>query len=279
MTLLLQVSDPHFGTERPDVVEALVRLALALRPEVLLLSGDITQRATRVQFAAARAFVQRLQVPHCLALPGNHDIPLFQLPLRLLRPYARYGAAFGPELEPSLDTDDLLLLAVNTTRWWRHADGELSAAQIERVAQRLARARPGQRRVVMVHQPLVVTRPEDEKNRLHGHAAALQAWGAAGVDLIIGGHIHLPFVLPLAGGGWAVQAGTAVSRRVREGAGNSVNLIHIDAAAIERAVVQRWDHDPAQGGFVPRERQRLLAPARDGGQRAASGTGAAQAWS
>jgi len=261
MTLLLQVSDPHFGTERPAVVEALVRLALTLKPQVLLLSGDITQRATRAQFAAARALVQRLQVPQCLAVPGNHDIPLWHLPLRLLRPYARYSAAFGPELEPSLETDDLLLLALNTTRWWRHEDGQLSAAQIERVARRLVLARPAQRRVVMVHQPLVVTRPEDEKNRQHGHAAALQAWGAAGVDLIVGGHIHLPFVLPLAAGGWAVQAGTAVSTRVRAGAGNSVNLIRIDAAASERAVVERWDHLPAEGAFVPCERHCLRAPA------------------
>ena len=258
MTLLLQVSDPHFGTERPAVVEALVRLALALKPQVLLLSGDITQRATRAQFAAAQAFVKRLRVPHCLAVPGNHDIPLWQLPLRLLRPYSRYSRAFGAELEPSLETDDLLVLALNTTRWWRHQDGQLSPAQVERVAQRLSLARPAQRLLVMVHQPLAVTRPEDDKNLLHGHAAALQAWGAAGVDLIIGGHIHLPFVRPLGSGGWAVQAGTAVSSRVRPGAGNSVNLIHIDAAATERAVVERWDHDPAQEAFVPFERHRLL---------------------
>jgi len=263
MTLLLQVSDTHFGTERPAVVEALVRLALALKPQVLLLSGDITQRATRAQFAAARAFVQRLQVPFCLAVPGNHDIPLWQLPLRLLRPYARYSEAFGSELEPSLQTNDLLLLAVNTTRWWRHQDGQLSAAQVERVARRLAQARPGQRRVVMVHQPLVVTRAQDEKNRLHGHAAALHTWGAAGVDLIVGGHIHLPFVLPLASGGWAVQAGTAISSRVRADAGNSVNVIRIDAAVADRAVVERWDHDPGEGAFVLREQHRLQAPPRN----------------
>ncbi len=257
MTLLLQVSDPHFGTERPQVVEALVQLALAQRPEVLLLSGDITQRATRAQFAAARSFVQRLQVPQVVALPGNHDIPLWHLPLRLLRPYARYREAFGDVLEPSLDTEALLLMAVNTTRWWRHEDGQLSAAQVARVARRLAQARPGQRRVVVVHQPLVVTRPEDEKNRLHGHAAALQAWGEAGVDLIVGGHIHLPFVTPLPAGGWAVQAGTAVSHRVRHPAGNSVNFIRIEPAVAVRAVVERWDHDAAAGRFVLREQHRL----------------------
>lgn len=258
MTLLLQVSDPHFGTERPAVVEALVQLAREQRPDVLLLSGDITQRATCVQFTAAQAFVARLQVPHCVVLPGNHDIPLWHLPLRLWRPYARYSSAFGTDLEPSLETDDLLLLGVNTTRWWRHADGQLSSVQIQRVARRLAAASAAQRRVVMVHQPLAVTRLEDMKNRLHGHAAALRAWGAAGVDLVVGGHIHLPFVLPLPRGGWAVQAGTAVSHRVRDKAGNSVNLIRIHAAARERAVVERWDHVPAEGGFVQREVHRLV---------------------
>ncbi len=257
MSLLLQVSDAHFGTERPQVVAALERLAQQLRPDLLLLSGDITQRATARQFAAARAFVERLQVPRCLAVPGNHDIPLWHLPLRLTRPYARYSAAFGNDLEPSAETDDLLLLAVNTTRWWRHQDGALSAPQIERIATRLAAARPGQRRIVMVHQPLLVTRPEDEKNVLHGHAAALRRWGEAGVDLIVGGHIHLPFVRPLPHGGWAVQAGTAVSSRVRSDAGNSVNLIRIDAASDERATVERWDHDAARDAFVPRDVHRL----------------------
>lgn len=259
MTVLLQVSDPHFGTERPAAVEALVQLAHEQQPQLLLLSGDITQRATRAQFATAQHFVQRLQVPQCLALPGNHDIPLWNVLLRLLKPYARYCAAFGANLEPEVETDDLLLLAVNTTRWWRHADGELSAAQIERVARRLAAAPRAQRRVVMVHQPLAVTRPEDLENRLHGHAAALQAWGAAGVDLIVGGHIHLPFVLRLPTGGWAVQAGTAVSHRVRGNIGNSVNLIRIEPAAAERAVVERWDHDPALGRFVRCEVHRLSA--------------------
>ena len=79
--MILQVSDPHFGTERRPVVEALVQLASKLKPKVLLLTGDITQRATRQQFSSARAFVERLGVPIVLAIPGNHDIPLFNVPL------------------------------------------------------------------------------------------------------------------------------------------------------------------------------------------------------
>jgi hypothetical protein len=109
----------------------------------------------------------------------------------------------------------------------------------------------------MVHQPLAVALKEDEADRLHGHAAALKTWGQAGVDLIVGGHIHRPYVLALADGGWAVQAGTAVSRRVRADAGNSVNLIHIDANAAERATVQRWDHDASTNSFVPQAAHRL----------------------
>lgn len=263
MTVLLQVSDPHFGTERPAVVAALERLAHAQRPDVLLLSGDITQRATAAQFEAARAFVARLQVPTVLAIPGNHDIPLFDLAARLFRPYGHFRRAFGDELEPEFEDDEVLVLALETTRRWRHADGELSAAQIERVARRLANARPSQWRVVVVHQPIAVTREEDRHNLLHGHEAALKRWAQAGADIIVGGHMHLPFVLALherdpgiARPMWVVQAGTAVSNRVRADAGNSVNIIRIDAVAgdaaggFERAcTVERWDHNPAAQRF------------------------------
>ena len=91
----------------------------------------------------------------------------------------------------------MLVLALNTTRRWRHVDGELSAAQIERVARRCERAPAAQWRIVVVHQPVAVTRPQDAHNLLHGRDAAVRRWSAAGVDLVLGGHIHLPFVLPL----------------------------------------------------------------------------------
>ena len=288
MTVLLQISDPHFGTERAAVVEALVRFAHEQRPDVLLLSGDITQRATNAQFAAARAFVDRLRVPAALVIPGNHDIPLFNLAARLFSPYGHYRRAFGDALEPQFENDDVLVIALNTTRWYRREDGEVSATQIERVARGLGSARAAQWRIVVMHQPVVVTRDQDVTNLLHGREAAVQRWAAAGADLVIGGHIHLPFVLPLRErwpglprAMWAVQAGTAVSSRVRADAGNSVNVIRVgaaaDAAAAEKTarpaaatvkigppataaegaavaarrccVVERWDHSAAAQRF------------------------------
>jgi 3',5'-cyclic AMP phosphodiesterase CpdA len=153
-----------------------------------------------------------------------------------------------------LDWPGLLLLTVNTTRWYRHVDGEVSPAQRERVAQRLARAQPSQVRIVVTHQPLAVTRPEDERNRLHGHAAATLRWADAGADLVLGGHIHLPFVLALHGLArpmWAVQAGTAVSLRVRRGAPNSVNLLRWGADAVPGCCsIEQWDYSADDRTFV-----------------------------
>ena len=259
MTLALQISDTHFGTERPPVVEALVRLVREQAPQVVVLSGDITQRARREEFRAARAFVDRLGVPVLLAIPGNHDIPLFNLAARLFRPYANHRRAFGDELEPEFESDSLLILTLNTTRNYLHEKGAVSQAQIERVAARLARASEAQLRIVVTHQPVYVTRPEDRADLLLGREAALRRWATAGADMILGGHIHLPFVQALHECDptlprrvWAVQAGTAVSARVRHDAGNSVNLIRVATGApLRRCGVERWDFEAASQRFAP----------------------------
>ncbi|WP_295955661.1 metallophosphoesterase family protein [Rhodoferax sp.] len=251
MTVLLQISDPHFGTEQAPVVEALAALARQQQPDLLVLSGDITQRARPAQFRAARAFMDRLGGP-LLAIPGNHDIPLLNLWARWQHPYARHCAAFGADLEPVFRSADLLAIGVKTTRAYRHENGELSPAQIDRVATLLAGATAAQLRVVVVHQPIAVQRAEDVKNLLRGHADAQRVWARAGADLVMGGHIHLPFVLPLPGLArplWAVQAGTAVSRRVRAGAPNSVNLLRWQAAD-RRCDVEQWDFAADAGAFV-----------------------------
>jgi 3',5'-cyclic AMP phosphodiesterase CpdA len=253
MSVLLQISDPHFGTEQPPVVEALVAMARQQRPDLFVLSGDITQRARPAQFRAARAFIDRLGAP-VLAVPGNHDIPLLDLWSRLRHPYARHIAAFGSDLEPVYSSPDLMVVCVNTTRAWRHKHGEVSAHQIERVAQALAAAGASQLRVVVVHQPIAVTRPEDVPNRLRGHAPALRRWSEAGADFVMGGHIHLPYVMALHGLArpmWAVQAGTAVSSRVRRHVPNSVNLLRWGTeAGKDRCLIEQWDFSDTHLAFA-----------------------------
>jgi len=264
MSLLLQISDPHFGTVQPAVAEALVELAHDQKPDVLVLSGDITQRARPQQFRDARTFCDRLEIPVMLSLPGNHDIPLFNVWQRAFTPYAGYLDAFGPQLETSLQTPAVRVIGVKTTRRWRHKNGEVSGTQIRRVVAELQQAGPEQLRVVVVHQPVMVLRAEDEHDRLRGWEAAVRAWAAAGADIVMGGHIHLPYVCELssqvAGLGrriWCVQAGTALSSRVRREAPNSVNLLRHDAGQ-PSCWVERWDHAAVSGRFELAHSSELL---------------------
>ena len=258
MTKLLQISDLHFGTELPDVVQALRALSNDKKPDVLVVSGDITQRATPDEFSRARAFCDSLGAPHMVALPGNHDVPLYNLFARMVEPYAAYRKFFGQQLESELITPALCLVSVNTTRWWRHKNGEVSAAQIERVCKQLSHAMPQQLRVVVVHQPVHVMRPQDEHDRLQGWQPAVRAWAAAGADIVMGGHIHLPYVCELSSTAlalsrrmWCVQAGTAVSSRVRHEAPNSVNLLVFSPGDEgPYCAVERWDYRAGTGRFA-----------------------------
>jgi 3',5'-cyclic AMP phosphodiesterase CpdA len=254
MTVLLQISDPHFGTERPAVVEALLQLSRQQQPAIVVLSGDITQRARRAQFAAAKAFVSRLAAPALVAIPGNHDIALFNVLARAFYPYRDFQWAFGERLEPEWESDDFRVICVNTTRPARHKDGEVSAEQIDRVSQRLQAATPEQVRVVVTHQPVYVLKGSEVHNRLHGYEQAITAWSAAGADIIMGGHIHLPYIAPLHEHEegvkrhcWVVQAGTAVSHRVRRDQANSVNIIRRTEQL--GCIVERWDYSAADDKF------------------------------
>jgi 3',5'-cyclic AMP phosphodiesterase CpdA len=271
MSLVLQVSDTHFGTEQPWVVEALLAMVRQQPPDVVVLSGDITQRARRGQFRAARLFMDRLSAT-TVVLPGNHDIPLFNIIARIFYPYANLQRVFGTNLEPTFESAELLVIAVNTTRPSRHKHGEVSIEQINRVAERLRRATSEQLRIVVTHQPVHVTRTKEEKNVLRGNSEAVHEWAKAGADLVLGGHIHLPYVRPLrerfsdlSRGVWIVQAGTAVSTRVRHDAPNSVNLIRYARAEKLRreCTVERWDYSFSADHFEPVECTEIIFESGD----------------
>jgi len=269
ITSLLQISDTHFGTEQSAVVAALEAHVREQGADLLVLSGDITQRARGGQFAAAKAFIQRLQsygIPSSLVIPGNHDLPLFNVLSRFLAPYDQYQAHFGEDLEPSFENDQLLVIGLNTTHPKRHKDGLVTHEQVESVTQRLLKSDPRKLRIVVAHQPFGSLVLSDLDNLQHGALAALTRWADAGLDIVMGGHIHLPYVLPLrkqypslSREIWTVQAGTALSSRVRGSAPNSFNHLYLDSRAGKQVSVERWDYrgDGAHGQFVLGERFEL----------------------
>ena len=169
MTVLLQISDPHFGTEQAPVMQALEQLVRAQQPELVVLSGDITQRATRAQFRAARAFVDRLGAPAVLAIPGNHDIPLFAA--RHACCWTRTAATAKPsvrELEPVFESAHCWSSGSNTTALVP-ARGRRGVGGADRARGGAARGpRPSQLRVVVVHQPLAVTLPRMRRTACTG---------------------------------------------------------------------------------------------------------------
>jgi 3',5'-cyclic AMP phosphodiesterase CpdA len=253
MMRIAHISDTHFGTEEAPVCAALKADLLREAPDLLVLTGDITQRARRAQFRAARAFLDSLAPIPVLALPGNHDLPLFDLFTRFARPYHHYVQHICPTLTPVWLEAEVAVLGVNSTRVWRHKQGELPAGLVQEVAERLAvLTQPF--KVVALHHPLAVTEPGDRCNRVRGADEALAAWTAAGADLFLGGHIHLPYCI--LGGKEArqaviLQAGTAVSYRRRGGQSNSFNLIRLEMAGRSRRMqIERRDYDAQAGIFV-----------------------------
>ena len=283
MSVVLQMSDPHFGTEQPEVVEALLRLIHSVKPEAVLLSGDVTQRARSSQFERAAAFIAEVGRP-VVVVPGNHDIPLYNLFARIWSPYGNYVRWLGRDLEPVYESEHYLVVGVNSTRARRHKDGEVGSSQISRVQKRLAQARPGQLRIVMLHHPVRAQEESDRANLLHGRQRAVPTWIDAGADIVLGGHIHLPYILPLqghlsaartgsepgdsralahVGHGWMVQAGTCLSSRVRGTVPNSINIIERPSDLRRRSgepaecAAERWDFNLATGSFQRVSRQIL----------------------
>lgn len=262
MSVLVHMSDLHFGTENVAVMVDLQRLISSIRPQCIVLTGDITQRARRSEFDAAKAFCASLSCP-VVAIPGNHDIPLFNLLARVFWPYGGYKRAFGDELEPEWESDDLRIIGVNSTTPRRHKDGELDDAAIRRTCDRLHAGGSSKLQIVALHHPLHVITEADRVNLVHGHQAALHAFADAGADLVLGGHIHLAYVrsllahIPtLSRELWVVQSGTAISHRVRGTQANSIHVIravgsYVDhGSKVTACTVEQWDHAASEAKFV-----------------------------
>lgn len=251
MRRIAHVSDLHFGREDPEVVAGLARDLERMRADLVAVSGDLTQRARPRQFEAAARFLAGLPVPS-LVVPGNHDIPLFDLATRLLRPFARYQRQVTPVLEPRYEDRDLAVLGLNTVEPFAWKGGTLRARHLAMVGAWAAAAGP-RLRVVVAHHPFA--HAAGGHSLVRGWERGIQAMEEAGVDVVLAGHHHIAGhreTRAFAVGGphrlIVVQAGTAVSRRVR-GSPNGYNLLHVDGRMV--TVEQRhWDGQRFAAGTV-----------------------------
>ncbi len=241
MVRIAHLSDLHFGTEDAVVAAALARDVIAFAPDLVVVSGDLTQRARLREFRAARCFLDRLPFPR-VVVPGNHDLPLFDLAERILRPLARFRREIEADPMPSWNDDQIAVAGLATPRRSEWKGGRVSRAQLGRLRQRFTAFTSRHLRVLVTHHEFVP--PPGSTGNVVGRAApTMIALSQMGVDLLLAGHRHRGYsaesgeLYPLADRSLVVvQAGTATSWR-RRGEANGWNLI--DAHAQRMAVTTR----------------------------------------
>jgi 3',5'-cyclic AMP phosphodiesterase CpdA len=159
---IAHISDVHFGREDAGAAEALLEDLRQTAPSLVVVSGDLTQRARRDQFRRARAFLARIAAP-CLIVPGNHDIPLYDVLRRVRAPFGRYRRYIASDLAPLWVDDELAVLGVNTARPEVWKSGKIAPAQIEQIRDRLGPLPASLFRVVVTHHPFIPppTRPRE----------------------------------------------------------------------------------------------------------------------
>lgn len=240
MITILHVSDLHFGPPYLAAAgEALVEAAAAIGPDIVVASGDFTQRAKREQFAEARAFLDRLPPVPTVVVPGNHDVPLYRVTERIFSPYRWYRTFIAEELDQVVETDGAVIAALNSTAPLRHiTNGRIDASQLDFCARAFANADESKVRIVVAHHHFAPA-PDYEGGEVMPHGKrAIDAFTKSRVDLILGGHLHRAYIgtsldlypgLDRDRGIIIVQSGTTTSRRgrVREREKNSFNVIRI----------------------------------------------------
>jgi len=244
MTVIAHISDLHFGRESPDVATGLLTSLAEQNPQVVVISGDLTQRAKTREYVAAANFIRQINT-NCLIVPGNHDLTAFNLFERFIRPWNKWKRIIDENLQPTLRTPEALLVGVNTARKWASlfdfSRGRISRQQINRVLQSFEGEAEHKLRILIAHHPFWL--PDGQKNRgLIGHReAAVTAFTGGGIDLILSGHVHLPY--------WQIQqgmiishAGTSSSDRLLPGCPNSYKLIRGNRSELTISLFV-WDGD------------------------------------
>lgn len=267
MLTVLHASDLQIGKPyRPHAADALVRAVEAERPDVVVVAGDLTQRAKAREYRAAAGLLARLGERPVVVTPGNHDVPLYRVWERLVAPYRNWRRYIASELDSVLELPGAKVVALNSSAPRRAiVGGRLDASQIERARTAFAAAGPEQVRIVVVHHHFVPTDDGSGGRPLPGAQDHLEAFSRMDVDLVLGGHVHQTRVLapgdPRTGVPFpVVSCGTTTSRRGRgsEVDLNTFNLIRIGREDIRivphRFLAERERFEPVDPIVVARHR-------------------------
>lgn len=229
MTTFAHISDLHFGRELPPVVDGLLDSLAEARPDLVIISGDLTQRARAGQFRNAKRFLDRLPGPP-LIIPGNHDLPLYNLFQRFDRPWGNWARFVSPNLEPVVRGENFIVAGVNTARRWAslfdQTRGRISAGQTVAAITHLQAAPDTHLRLLVAHHPFWLPAAQARRHLIGGRDKALAAFRQAGVDMILSGHVHVAYT-QLLKGIIVCHAGTGTSNRY-SGQANSFTIIRGD---------------------------------------------------
>ena len=250
--VILHLSDLHFGRISPGLPEALLEAARRIAPDLVVVSGDLTQRATVVEFEQARAFLDQLPYPR-IVVPGNHDVPLHNLYARFVRGLSRFKSHISEDLAPVYQDAEMAVFGVNTARSLTWKGGRINSSQIEGLRTHLCATSPDIARIVVTHHPFEVPQGFQPRDVVGSARTALERWTDCGADLLLCGHLHVgdstTTMHRYGHVGWrtiVVTAGTATSTRGR-GAPNSFNAIRVENR--QNVGVAKWSWDETARGF------------------------------
>lgn len=272
MLSILHISDLHFGPFYvPHVGEALLKAAAELNADVIVVSGDFSQRAKPAEFEQACVFLDALPDVPKVVIPGNHDVPLYRVFERIFKPYKYYKQYISEELESVYRRDDAVFVALNTTAPLRSiVNGRIEPHDLEFCRESFRDAPAGAARIVIAHHHFAPA-PDYEGGDVMPHAKeAMEAFAEMGVDMVLGGHLHRAYIgnsLDVYPGNdrdqgvIIIQSGTTTSRRgrAREREKNSFNLIRITE---DRVRVTHYMHFHDMGGFAPISRHMFPRPGK-----------------
>lgn len=252
MRTLVHLSDLHFGRVDQALLDPLRALVERVAADVVVVSGDLTQRARPEEFEAARAFLDSLPGPQII-VPGNHDISLYNVFRRFMRPLARYKRYITDDLDPVFIDDEIAVVGVNTARSLTIKDGRVSREQVAAIRERLAGLGPEITRIVVTHHPFDLPEHFEKRDLVVRAPMAMEVFAETGVDILMAGHMHASHAGSTAAryqiseyAALVIQAGTATSTRGR-GEVNSFNVIRVEPLRVE---IDRYGWDVVGGRFA-----------------------------